>query len=74
MELQLIVSLLLKRMSQSQLAALVPCAPSLISMLNAGERGRQTTFAIESRLRELYAAHYPAPGAGQLAGSEGAQP
>jgi hypothetical protein len=42
--------------TQRDLADLVPCSPSQIAMLATGARGKQTTYRIEHRLRELHAA------------------
>lgn len=39
---------------QRDLAALVPCSPSLISALFLGERGKNISFAIGTRLAELH--------------------
>lgn len=44
--------------THAELAALVPCSASAISMIAIGERGKRggrTTFYLESRLRELHA-------------------
>jgi hypothetical protein len=52
-DLQTIVRSLLTERRQEDLAALVPCSSSTIAMLATGARGKQTSYVIESRLREL---------------------
>lgn len=43
-----------KGLTHQQLAELVPCSSSQIGMLATGKRGKQTTYQIENRLRELH--------------------
>lgn len=53
-DLQTIVRRLLSGgRTHDELARLVPCAASMIGMLATGARGKQTTYRIESRLREI---------------------
>lgn len=42
--------------THDELAQLVPCSPSAISMIATGKRGTRTSFYIENRLRELHTA------------------
>lgn len=43
-----------RQLTHQQLADLVPCSASQIGMLVIGARGVQTSYRIESRLRDLY--------------------
>jgi hypothetical protein len=52
-DLQTIVRTLLATRRQEDLAGMVPCSTSTIAMLATGARGKQTSYLIESRLREL---------------------
>lgn len=40
--------------TQKDLASLIPCSPSLVSALFLGERGKNISFAIGTRLAELH--------------------
>lgn len=65
MTLRTVVTDLLTARSQRDLADMVPCSPGLIGMLATGERGKRTSFVIESRLRALHAEQF-----GGVAGEE----
>lgn len=58
-DLQTVVTALLDKLTQCELADLVPCSKGLISMLHTGKRGTRTSYAIERRLRELHAGRCP---------------
>ncbi|MCA7953885.1 hypothetical protein LGM43_26810 [Burkholderia seminalis] len=50
-----VADLLDSRLTQSQLAGLIPCSQSLISALLRGARGTRVSYAIASRVMELHA-------------------
>jgi hypothetical protein len=51
-----VLALLAPGRTHDDLAKLVDCSPSTISMIATGKRGTRTSFYIENRLRQLHTA------------------